>query len=109
LQLVLHNLIRNGIEALEEAEVRGREVVVRVRRIDLAYIEVSVDDNGVGIDLGAEERVFLTSFTTKATGMGLGLSICRTLVEAHGGWDHPDGERTRLFWRVLHVHSPGRR
>jgi signal transduction histidine kinase len=85
LQLVLLNLIRNGIEAPEEADVRGREVVVRVRRIDLAYIEVSVDDNGVGIDLGAEERVFLTSFTTKATGMGLGLSICRTLVEAHGG------------------------
>ncbi len=85
IQQVVLNLIRNGIDALEETESSVGEVVVRTRAKTSDEIEVSVSDNGCGLPEGAEESLFRPFFTTKAEGMGLGLSISRSILASHGG------------------------
>jgi two-component system, sensor histidine kinase len=86
IQIVLHNIVRNAIEAMAGAgsSVR-RELSIGVSRAESGCIQLAVEDNGTGIDVEAMERIFRTAFTTKATGMGLGLGICRDVVEANGG------------------------
>lgn len=84
LQQVLINLIMNGIEAMEGVHDRPRELVIRAVDGDGGVL-VSVADSGVGICKEAVDRLFLPFFTTKASGMGMGLSICRSIIEAHGG------------------------
>ncbi len=83
IQQVALNLIRNAIDAM--AGGPRRELDLRVDRSDHETILVSVHDTGPGIDPEVAERLFQPFVTTKATGMGVGLSICRTIVEAHGG------------------------
>jgi two-component system sensor kinase FixL len=84
IQQVLVNLLRNAIEAMEEVE--RRELVIATRTIpDEQAAEVSVADSGPGITPELADRLFQPFFTTKKTGMGLGLSICREIVEAHHG------------------------
>jgi signal transduction histidine kinase len=85
LLLVLHNLARNAIDAMGEVRGRLRELKISARREDAARIQVTVEDNGIGIDIKAMERILQTSFTTKAIRIGSGLSICRAVIEAHGG------------------------
>jgi signal transduction histidine kinase len=85
IQLVLHNLVRNAIEAMSGAGSLHRQLSIGASRADPACIQVAVEDSGTGIDVEAIERIFQAAFTTKATGMGLGLSICRAVVEANGG------------------------
>jgi two-component system sensor kinase FixL len=80
IQQVLINLIRNAFEALGETG----SVVVSAQR-DGAMLRMSVVDNGPGIAPAQQEAVFEPFVSSKATGMGLGLAICRTIVEAHGG------------------------
>jgi two-component system sensor kinase FixL len=77
---VLLNLIRNAFEAMTE----GGKIFIKARREDL-LICVSVEDNGPGIPAGTEETLFEPFVTSKTSGMGMGLAICRTIVEAHGG------------------------
>lgn len=84
LQQVLINLIMNGIEAMEGVCDRPRELVIRAADGDGGVL-VSVADCGIGIDQQAMDRLFMPFFTTKASGMGMGLSICRSIIEAHGG------------------------
>ncbi|MBW4331559.1 PAS domain S-box protein [Stakelama sp. CBK3Z-3] len=83
IQQVLVNLIRNAIDAVSESDVR--DIRVGTRRAALAMVEVSVADTGPGVDPSIMPRLFEAFTSTKQSGMGLGLSICRTIVEAHGG------------------------
>jgi C4-dicarboxylate-specific signal transduction histidine kinase len=83
LQQVMLNLIRNAHEALAESE--RRELDVATSRLDDESIEIAVADRGSGLPGDILEHLFEPFHTTKSNGMGLGLSICRTIVEAHGG------------------------
>ena len=83
IQQVALNLIRNAIDAMVDAP--RRQLEIRVRADDLRTIRISVADTGPGLDPEVRERLFQPFVTTKITGMGVGLSICRTIVEAHGG------------------------
>jgi two-component system, LuxR family, sensor kinase FixL len=83
LQQVLVNLFRNALDAM--AESPRRELNVRTRRLAGNMIEIEVSDTGPGFAEDAESRLFQPFFTTKESGMGVGLSISRTIIEAHGG------------------------
>jgi PAS domain S-box-containing protein len=85
LQQVLLNLIRNAAEALSSIEDRAKLLQIRGQITDSGQALVLVEDNGPGIDADTADHMFEPFVTTKPTGMGMGLSICRTIVEAHGG------------------------
>jgi len=85
LQQVLINLIMNGIEAMESVNDRPRELAIRSAACGDGTMLLSVSDCGVGICEQSIDRLFTPFFTTKSTGMGMGLSICRSIIEAHGG------------------------
>jgi PAS domain S-box-containing protein len=84
LQQMIINLVMNGIEAMQSVTDRPRELVIRSGQ-DEAQLLVSVTDCGVGFPAENPDRLFDPFFTTKSGGMGMGLSICRSIVEAHGG------------------------
>jgi C4-dicarboxylate-specific signal transduction histidine kinase len=85
LQQVIVNLILNGIEAMSDVAGRPRRLVVRSEPQNSGEVLVSVEDSGIGIDPKNEKRIFDAFFTTKAQGMGMGLSISQSIIEAHGG------------------------
>jgi PAS domain S-box-containing protein len=84
LQQVIINLVINAVEAMELAD-RPRDLTIRSGRHEADSIFLSVADSGVGISDANAERMFMPFFTTKSSGMGMGLSICRSIVEAHQG------------------------
>jgi signal transduction histidine kinase len=103
LQLVVRNLIINAIEAMSSVTDRGRVLHVKSEFFGPSGVLVAVADSGPGIDPKSTDRIFDAFFTTKPRGMGMGLSICRSIVEAHGGKlsaspDHPHGS---VFQAVL--------
>jgi signal transduction histidine kinase len=83
LQQVVLNLVMNGIEAMQSAQPR----VLKVQTAQSApnTVRVSIEDTGTGIDPSNLDRIFKPLFTTKATGMGMGLFICHSIIESHGG------------------------
>jgi signal transduction histidine kinase len=85
LQQVFINLVMNGIDAMQPVTDWPRELVIRSRQDEPHQVLVSVTDYGVGISAENAERLFTAFFTTKSSGMGMGLSICRSILEAHGG------------------------
>jgi PAS domain S-box-containing protein len=85
LQQVIINLVMNGIEAMQPVTDRPRELVIRSRQDETQQARVSVTDCGGGISAEHANRLFNAFFTTKSSGLGMGLSICRSIVEAHGG------------------------
>ena len=85
LQQVLFNLIINAIEAMADEEDHFREVVVQVLRVKSEEVTISVRDSGIGIDEKQEAILFDAFYTTKPEGMGIGLSISRSIIEDHGG------------------------
>jgi C4-dicarboxylate-specific signal transduction histidine kinase len=85
LQQVIINLVMNGIEATQSVADRPRELVIRSLLDERRQIIVSVTDCGLGIFPENAGRLFNPFFTTKPSGMGMGLLICRSIMEAHGG------------------------
>jgi two-component system sensor histidine kinase DctS len=83
---VLLNLTRNGIQAMEsQVDTAQRVLKMRVRQVHPQWVEFSVIDAGPGIAGEVAQRLFTPFFTTRSEGMGLGLSLCRTVIEQHGG------------------------
>jgi len=78
-------LVINGIEAMQPMMDQPRELVIRSGQDEANRVFLSVTDCGVGISAENADRLFNAFFTTKSSGMGMGLSICRSIVEAHGG------------------------
>lgn len=91
LQQVLLNLIVNSVEAMESVTDRPRALMIRVEQDATEQMLVTVSDGGIGLVAESEPRIFDAFVTTKASGMGMGLSICRTIIQAHGGriWATP--------------------
>jgi PAS domain S-box-containing protein len=85
LQQVLINLMMNGMQAMAEIGDDAHELLIESRRDTEGHVVVVVQDSGSGIDPANADRLFSAFFTTKADGMGMGLSICRSIIEAHGG------------------------
>ena len=85
LQQVILNLVINGIEAMQPVKDRPRELVIRTRQDEAREVLVTVSDCGVGVAAENADRLFDAFFSTKPSGMGMGLSICRSIVDAHGG------------------------
>jgi two-component system sensor kinase FixL len=83
IQQVLLNLIRNAVEAMEKSQ--KRELVISTTMDNEDMVAISVSDTGTGIAPEAASQLFQPFFTTKRQGMGVGLSISRTIIEAHGG------------------------
>jgi signal transduction histidine kinase len=103
LQQVVLNLLVNSIQAMALVDDRPRELLIRSRAHNSEQVLVEVRDSGVGVDPEHAGRLFNAFFTTKADGMGMGLSICRSIIEAHGGriWASPNAGRGTIFQFTL--------
>jgi two-component system sensor kinase FixL len=107
IQQVLVNLIRNAVEALALVPADARRILIRSERSGTG-IRISIIDTGHGIDPKVATRLFDPFQTTKSSGLGLGLTISRTLVEAHNGriGAQPNPEGGTVFWMVLPAAEP---
>ena len=84
LQQVILNLVMNGIDAMKDTPTENRVITIRASRVE-NFAQLSVSDRGSGIPKEKVTQVFEPFFTSKAEGMGMGLSIARTIIEAHNG------------------------
>jgi signal transduction histidine kinase len=102
LQQVLLNLILNAAEAMSSIEEGARELLISTEQ-DQTGVLVAVRDSGPGIDPGHLDRVFDAFYTTKSSGTGMGLSICRSIIHAHGGklWVEANEPRGAAFQFTL--------
>jgi len=102
LQQVVLNLILNAVEAMGSVEAGARELVISTKQ-DHTGVRVAVRDSGPGIDPAHLERVFEAFYTTKSSGVGMGLSICRSIIDAHGGrlWADANEPRGAVFQFIL--------
>jgi len=85
LQQVIFNLVTNATDAMRATTGRARVLRVVSKPSDIDGVAISLEDTGIGIDPRNAERIFDAFFTTKSSGMGMGLAICRSIIEAHGG------------------------
>jgi PAS domain S-box-containing protein len=85
LQQVLLNLAMNAIQAMSGVSDRARELTITTREVEAGQVQVTVQDSGTGIPPEKMARIFDPFYTTKSTGMGMGLAICRSIIENHGG------------------------
>jgi C4-dicarboxylate-specific signal transduction histidine kinase len=103
LQQVILNLIINAVEAMSGVREGARELLVRTEKTEAGGVLVAVRDSGRGLPPATLERLFESFYTTKPGGLGLGLSICRSIVEAHGGrlWASPNAPQGAVFQFTL--------
>jgi PAS domain S-box-containing protein len=103
-QQVLFNLITNAIEAMDAVVDRSRSILIKTELAG-GEVSVAVEDSGTGISPDDLKRIFSTFFTTKERGMGMGLSICRSIIETHGGrlWASPGDPYGTVFHFTLPV------
>ena len=110
LQQVVLNLILNGLDAMRSSEAGHRTLVLRATRADAATVEVAVQDSGTGIEKTVLDHIFDPFYTTKADGLGMGLAIVRSIVEAHGGQvraaNNPEGGATFSFTLPVATEKP---
>ncbi len=102
-QQVLLNLVLNGIDAMCPVMDRPRELLIRARRLGAEQVRVAVHETGIGVDPQMLERIFEPFFTTKPAGLGMGLAISRTIIQAHGGrlWATPnDGHGATVLFTL---------
>jgi PAS domain S-box-containing protein len=85
LQQVMLNMMQNAIESMKEIDHRKRRILIQTKPIDESSIEITVSDSGPGFSKEIITKVFKPFFSTKAHGRGMGLAICRSIIEAHGG------------------------
>lgn len=106
LQQVILNLVMNGVEAMASVADRPRELLIRSRQHESDQVLVAVQDSGIGIDWQHLDKVFNAFYTTKSQGMGMGLSISRSIVENHGGrlWTVPNDGPGAIFQFTLLQH-----
>jgi signal transduction histidine kinase len=101
LQQVLYNLVSNAIEAM--GSVADRTMLVKSEHENSGQVRVTIEDSGTGIEPQHIDKIFDPFFTTKVDGMGMGLSICRSIIEAHGGrlWASPGRSHGAVFQFTL--------
>ena len=109
LQQVVINLVMNAVEAMAPVTDRPRDILIRSQRDDANEVLVAVRDSGLGIDSENADRLFNAFFTTKPSGMGMGLSISRSIIAAHGGrlWAAPNADHGATFQFSLPSNSQG--
>ena len=107
LQQVVLNLIMNAMDAMRGAPGPGKEIWLRSRREDSAGIRIVVEDSGVGLSAEIAEKIFHPFFTTKDQGIGMGLSISRSIVESHAGrlWAAPGPSGGAVFQFTIPIES----
>jgi two-component system, LuxR family, sensor kinase FixL len=108
LQQVLLNLLLNAFDAMKDCSVEDREVSLRVEG-GAGMVEVSVSDHGTGLTSDKLDKIFQPFFTTKREGLGMGLSISRSIIEAHGGrlWAENNNGRGATFHFTVPVAEEG--
>jgi len=107
LQQVILNLVMNGIEAMSGVTDRSRDLLIRSRQHESDKVLVAVQDSGVGLQSESLDHLFKAFFTTKPKGMGMGLAISRSIIEAHGGklWAVPnDGPGATFQFTLMKYH-----
>ena len=110
LQQVVLNLVVNAIEAMSCIGDRERKLVITTRAMDPDHVQTSVEDSGTGLDPSSIDKIFDSFYTTKSGGMGMGLSISRSIVLAHGGrlWAvNKEGLGTIFHFSVPKYHQEG--
>jgi PAS domain S-box-containing protein len=107
LQQVILNLVMNSIEAMSAVTDRSRDLLIRSRQYESEKVLVAVQDSGTGLETESLDHLFTAFFTTKPKGMGMGLAISRSIIEAHGGklWASPNDGPGATFQFTLHVGS----
>jgi signal transduction histidine kinase len=105
LQQVMLNLIMNAIEAMSEVTEGSRELLISTSEVESGGVLVAVSDSGPGLPPASLARIFEAFYTTKSSGLGMGLSICRSIVEAHGGrlWATPNEPHGAVFCMMLPI------
>jgi PAS domain S-box-containing protein len=105
LQQVILNLMMNAIEAMSEVEEGPRELLISTSEAELGSLLVEVSDTGPGLPPANLARIFEAFYTTKASGLGMGLSICRSIIQNHGGrlWATPNQPRGTVFCMMLPI------
>jgi signal transduction histidine kinase len=103
LQQVVLNLLVNAIDAINAVRNDGREIHIISSKSDTCGATITIEDSGVGIDPASVNHLFDAFHSTKSDGMGIGLSICRSIIEAHSGqiWAAPNKPRGAAFCFTL--------